>query len=148
MTEVNAALFAQLHIYGTFNVPINQNTGEGPKKLGQRSVPTEFGLTNIPAITVNYSYKPQGLGTPGTAGNELYEALEPGVQVTTVVLDAIDGETDALVAADIADIYLMEAGVRSKGETGEGEFDQKQVMQQMIVVGGKAIAEDHALAAV
>ena len=145
--EVTAALFGSLHLYTPFNVQPSQNTGEGPRKLGAQSVPTENGLVNYPAVDVQYSYKPQDLGTPGSAGNELYELLVPGEQVTVVVLNDLDGDTDTVTAGDIADIYLMECGVRRKGETGEGEFDQFSVMQSMIVVGGEPIAEDQALAA-
>ena len=32
--EVSAALFGSLHLYTPFNVTPNQNTGEGPRKLG------------------------------------------------------------------------------------------------------------------
>lgn len=146
--EVSAALFASLHLYTPFNVTPSQNTGEGPRKLGQRQVPTELGLTSYPAVEITYSYDPQALGTPGGDGNELYEALVPGDQVTVVVLDGLDGEeTDSVTAGDIADIYLMECGVRRKGQTGDDEYAKFNVSQSLIVVGGQPIAEDHALAA-
>jgi hypothetical protein len=148
LTEVNAALFASLHLYTPFNVTPSQNTGEGPRKVGQRQVPTELGLVSFPAVEVSYSYVPQELGTPGSDGNELYEALVPGDQVTAVVLDGLDGEnTSAVVAGDICDIYLMECGVRRKGQTGDDEYAKLNTLQSLIVVGGAPIAEDHALAA-
>lgn len=145
--EVSAALFASLHLYTPFNVTPNQNTGEGPRKLGAQSVPTENGLVNYPAVEIQYSYKPQDVGTPGADGNELYELLVPGTQVTVVVLDDVDGDISAVAAGDVADVYLMECGVRRKGATGDGEFDQFSVTQSLIVVGGEPVAEDHVLAA-
>lgn len=145
--EVSAALFGSLHLYTPFNVTPNQNTGEGPRKLGAISVPTENGIVNYPAVEIQYSFKPQDLGTPGSDGNELYEALVPDAQITVVVLDDMDGDISSVTAGDIADIYLMECGVRRKGQTGDGEFDQFSVTQSLIVVGGEPIAEDHALAA-
>lgn len=145
--EVNAALFASLHLYTPFNVQPTQNTGQGPRKLGAQTVPTENGLVNYPAVDVQLSYKPQDLGTPGEPGNELYEALVPGSQVTAVVLDDLAGDISAVTVGDISDVYLMECGVRRKGQTGDGEFDQFSVMQSLIVVGGEPIAEDHVLAA-
>ena len=75
------------------------------------------------------------------------ELLVPGTQLTVVVLDDMDGDIDAVVAGDVADIYLMECGVRRKGQTGDGEFDQFSVTQSLIVVGGEPVAEDQALAA-
>jgi hypothetical protein len=147
LAEVNAGLQASLHLYTPFNVTPTQNTGEGPRKLGSKFVPQENGVTTYPAVEIEYSYLPQELGTPGTAGNEVYEALEPGEQLTAVVLNGIDGDKDPLVAGDIADVYLVEAGVRRKGETGDGEFDQLSTKQNLVIVGGEPIVEDHALAA-
>lgn len=145
--EISAALFGSLHLYTPFNVQPNQNTGEGPRKLGATTVPTENGLTNYPAVEIQYSYKPQELGTPGADGNELYEALTKDTQLTVVVLDDVDGDISAVVAGDVADIYLMECGVQRKGQTGDGEFDQFSVMQSLVVVGGEPVAIDRVLAA-
>jgi len=145
--EITAAMFGSLHLYTPFNVQPSQNTGEGPRKLGVQTVPTELGLTNFPAVDVQYSYLPQELGTPGADGNELYELLVPGTQVTVVVLNDLPGDSSSVTAGDVADIFLMECGVRRKGETGDGEFDQFSVMQSLIVVGGEPIAEDQVLAA-
>jgi hypothetical protein len=147
IAEVNAGIFASLHFYGNFNVTPNQNTGEAPRKLGSKVSPQRLGLVTYPAVDASYSYMPQDLGTPGSDGNEVYEALVPGDQVTVVVLDGVDGEETSTVAAgDISDIYLMEVGARRKGETGDGEFDEKQCTTSLIVVGGEPIATDHALA--
>lgn len=146
-TEVNAGILAGCHIYGSFNVTPSQNTGEGPRKLCSDFSPTQLGITNYPAVDVQYSYMPQDLGTPGSDGNEVYEALEPGTQVTAVVLEGVDGQTDTVAAGDVSDVFLMECGVRRKGATGDGEFDEKSVTQSLVVVGGEAIATDHALAA-
>lgn len=147
LTEANAGLFASLHIYGDFNVTPTQNTGEGPRPLGTVQVPTELGLVNYPAVTVQYSIVPQELATPGANGNEVYEALVPGAKVTVLVLDGFDGEASTLTAGDVADVFLMECGIRAKGQTGDGEFDKKTATSQLIVVGGEPIAENHALAA-
>lgn len=145
--EVTAAMFGALHLYTPFNVQPSQNTGEGPRKLGSQNVPTELGLTNFPAVDLQYSYMPQEVGTPGAPGNELYELLVPGSTVTVVVLNDLPGDSSAVSAGDVADVYLMQCGVRRKGETGESEYDQFSVSQSLIVVGGEPVAEDHVLAA-
>ena len=144
LAEVNAGIFASLHFYDDFNVTPSQNTGQGPRKLGSRVTPTRLGLISYPAVDAQYSYLPQSLGTPGAAGNEVYEAFVPGNQNTVVVLDGKDGEeTTAVAANDIGDIFLMECGVYRKGQTGTGEFDELSVTQSLIVVGGEPIATDH-----
>lgn len=145
--EVNAALFASLHMYTPFNVTPSQNSGEGLRKLGSKFSPTELGMTNYPAVDVQYSYVPQELGTPGADGNELYELMVPGDILTIVVLDGIDGETSAVTAGDVADVYLVECGIRRKAPTGDGEFDQFAITQSLVIKGGEPVAEDVVLAA-
>lgn len=145
--EINAALFSALHMYTPFMVVPTQNSGEGPRKLGSAYTPTELGTVNYPAVEIQYSYLPQELGTPGAVGNELYEVMVPGTRLTVVVLDDVDGEISSVAAGDVADIYLVECGVRRKGATGDGEYDHFSVSQTLIVVGGEPVAEDHVLAA-
>jgi hypothetical protein len=147
VTEVNAALFASLYIVGDFAVTPSQNTGAGPSKLGASVTPTKLGRVTYPAVDVQYTYVPQALGTPGSAGNEVYEALVPDNQVTIVVLDGYDGQASTVTAGDISDQFLMKCGKRRKGRTGEGEQDEVSVTQTLVVVGGEPITEDHALAA-
>lgn len=146
-TEVNAGLFAALHFYGDFSVTPSQNTGEAPRKLGSAIQPQQFGLTTYPAVEASYSYVPQALGTSGSDGNEVYEALVPEDRVTIVVFDGIDGDIDEIDATDVGDVFLMECGKRRKGQTGDGEFDEKSVTQALIIVGGEPLAEDHVFSA-
>lgn len=147
LTEVNAAIYAQCHLIGGFTPTAEQTTGEGPVAMCEEFGETEFGRTTYAPTEAQYFYMPQELGTPGAEGNEVYEALEPGAQVTTVILHGVAGKTDALVAGDVADVFLMEAGKRRKGQTGDGEFDKKSVTQSLRVVNGSPVVEDHPLAA-
>lgn len=147
LAEVNAAFFASLHLYTPFNATPNQNTGQGPRKLGTDSVPTENGLVTYPPVDVEYSYMPQALGTPGGDGNELYELLEPGTKRTAVVFDDLKGDLDAIPANAVGDVLLVDPGVRRKGATGDGEFDKNSVKQSLVVAGGLPIAVDHKFAA-
>lgn len=149
--EINAALFAALHLYTPFNVTPTQNTGEGPRKLGAKSVPMENGIVSYPAVDVQGSYLPQELGTPGAVGNEVYEMFKTaeaaGNSLTAVVLDGIDGDVSAVAVGDVADVYLVEPGVIRKGATGEGEFDHIAFNCSLVVVGGEPVAIDRVLAA-
>ena len=147
VTEINAGLFATCHIYGRFNATPNQNSGEGPRKWCSKNTPTRLGTSTYPIIEVQYSYKPQELGTPGAAGNEVYEALEPDAVLTAVLLAGIDGKSNSVAAGDVCDVLLVRAGKRRKGVTGEGEFDELSTSQMVEVVNGEAVAEDHVIAA-
>lgn len=146
LVEVNAGLAAQCHIYGQFNVTPTQNTGEGPRKNCSATAPTRNGLVTFPAVEMQYSYMPQKLGTPGSPGNEVYEALEPDVQITAVVINGVNGQISTVPTSAVSDVYKLEAGVRRKGATGDGEFDELSVTQSMIVLGGAPVVEDHVLA--
>ena len=145
--EINAGVFLSLHLYTPFNVQPNQNTGEGPRKLGSESVPTENGLVTYPAVECSYSYLPQALGTPGNAANKAYETLVPGTKRTVVVLNDVDGDQSTVTVGQVADIYLIDPGVRRKGQTGDSEFDQFNILQSLVGVGGAPVAEDRVLAA-
>lgn len=151
LVEVNAALQASLHLYTPFNVTPTQNTGEGPRKLGAKTVPQENGLVSYPAVEVQGSYLPQELGTPGTVGNEVYEALkdayEAGDSLTVTVFDGIDGDTDPIPANAVGDVYLVEPGVIRKGATGDGEFDHLSFTSSLVIAGGEPVAIDHVFAA-
>ncbi|WP_300680760.1 hypothetical protein [Nocardioides sp.] len=147
LSEINDSLFASLFLYSPFDFTPNQNTGEAPKKLGSTVSETEFGNINYPAVEAQYSYVPQKLGTPGYAANAVYELLEPGTILTAVVLDGYDGTVDEIAAGDVADVFLIKAGVRKKGRTGDGEYDRVSAKQSLLVVGGEPIVEDHKIAA-
>lgn len=151
LAEVNAALFASLHLYTPFNVTPTQNVGEGPRKLGAKTVPQENGLVTYPAVEVQGSYLPQELGTPGAVGNEVYEMFKTAEAasgtLTAVVLDGLDGDISAVAAGDVADIYLIEPGVIRKGATGEDEFAHLSFLCSLVISGGEPIAIDHVLAA-
>lgn len=146
-TEVNAALFAGLHLYTPFKVTPTENSGEGPRKLGAESSPTSRGLKNYPAVEISYSYMPQDAATPGADGNELFDILTEGAVVTVVVLNDLDGDISAVATGDVAHVYLMECGAQREDETGEGEFDEFAIRQNLYVKGGEPLALHHALAA-
>ncbi|MFE6645660.1 hypothetical protein ACFVJS_03795 [Nocardioides sp. NPDC057772] len=148
LVEVNAGLSAGLYMYGDPSLRPNQNTGEGPRRVAAKAVPTEFGTVTYPPVDVQISFKPQELGTPGADGNEAYEALEIGSEVTVVVFYGIDGRTATVPANAVGDVFLMEIGdVKGKGRTGDGEFDHLSTMLQMVVQGEGPIKEDHVFAA-
>jgi hypothetical protein len=141
--EVNAALFAGCYFYGDLDLAVTQNTGEGPRKACATIVQTEEGNTNFPAIEVQYSYKAQLLGTPGSEGNELYEALEPGTEVTMSVFYALDGRLPEIPDGAIGDVVRVKCLRRRKTRTGDGEFDQHSITQLLIPQGGDFVVEDH-----
>lgn len=151
LVEVNAGLQAALHLYVPFNVTPSQATGEGPRKLGAKTVPQQNGTVTYPAVDVSGSYMPQLAGTPGGEGNELYDLMKAaeasGDKITTIVFDDLDGDLSSIPANAVGDVYLTEPGVIRKGQSGDGDFDEFNFMTSLVIVGGEPIAIDHVFAA-
>lgn len=149
-TEVNAALFAALHMYTPFNVTPTQNTGEGPRKLGSKVAPQQNGLVTYPAVEVQSSYNPQEAGADGGEGNELYDVFKAaavaGDRLTIAVFDGLDGNLSAIPTSAVGDVYLVEPGVIRKGQTGDGEFDEFSFTVSLVISGGEPIVVDHIFA--
>lgn len=151
LVEVNAAFFASLHMYTPFNVTPSQTTGEGPRKLGAKSVPQQNGTVTYPAVDVSASFMPQLAGTPGGDGNELYDVFKAaeaaGDKLTISVFDDLDGDLSAIPPNAVGDVYLVEPGVIRKGQTGDDDFAEWNFMTSLVIVGGEPVAIDHVFAA-
>lgn len=139
--ELNAGLFAQCHIYGQFEPTPSQNTGAAPTKLCSKQEEDELGRVKYPAFDVQYSYVPQSLGTPGAAGNEMYEQSVPGTYQYAYIVDGLDGEaTGALTTGAVVNRgFKVEVGEYREGQTGTGEFDEFSCTQSYVPKGGRLV---------
>ncbi len=151
LVEVNAGLQSSLHLYVPFNVTPSQTTGEGPRKLGAKTVPQQNGTVTYPAVEVSASYMPQLAGAPGGVGNELYDLMKAaeasGDKITAVVFDDLEGDLSAIPTSAVGDVYLTEPGVIRKGQSGDGDFDEFNFTTSLVIVGGEPVAVDHVFAA-
>lgn len=147
LAEINAGIFITCHIYDSFAPEVTQNTGEGPRKLCAKSVPTKLGQVTYAINDVQYSYVPQEMGTPGAAGNEAIEALTPGTRLYIAEANGVDGETGVLATADVVNLYHVECGEQRRGQTGDGEFDEFSVTQSFVLADGSEPTYDYVLPA-
>lgn len=145
--ELNAGLFVQCHIYGNFSGTPTQNVGSGPQKMCTKVTPQELGNITYEIADVQYSYVPQKMGTPGSAGNEAIEALTPGTDVYVAEGVGIDGKTGALDTGDVVNLYHLECGVQRRGQTGDGEFDRFSVTQSFVLKNGAEPTFDYVVPA-
>lgn len=145
--ELNAGKFITCHIYGNFSAQPSQNVGEAPRKMCAKSIPQEFGNVTYPVNDLQYSYVPQDLGTPGSPGNEAFEAFAEGTEVYLFEGPGIDGESPSLATGDVINLYHVEAGLQRRGMTGDGEFDQFSVTQGFVMVDGSAPQYDYVVPA-
>lgn len=141
--NLNAGFFGQCHIYGAeaLSPQPNQNTGTAPPKLCTKVEEQRFGRTTWPAFDVQYSIKPQELGTPGADGNEMYELLVPGTHVWFNIANDLDGEaTSAFATGDVINGgFYVEVGEYREGQTGTGEYDEFSCTQTLLPKGGRRL---------
>jgi hypothetical protein len=139
--ELNAGLFAQCLIYGRLNAQPSQNTGEAPRKGCSKISDQRLGLTTYPSFDVSYSYMPQDAAAAGGDGNELYDILVPDTEVYVYLAEGLDGEdTSVLATADVVNNgFKVKVGEYREGVTGDGEFDEMNVMQALVPQGGRLL---------
>lgn len=110
-----------------------QNTGE-TRRFCSKQTFQRGGRVSYTISPLVYTYLPQELGTPGHAGNKVYEALAEGNTGFLVVAYGIAPGTP-LVATDIADIFPVECLVQDKQARGSDEFAPLTVTQTLGVTG-------------
>lgn len=147
--ELNAGKFLTCHIYeGVPSVTPTENIGEGKRKACHRVVPQERGNVTYPGLTVEYSYLPQEMGTPGNAANLAIETLTEDAIVYGVIGDGIDGETSALTTGDVVTLLPnLECCTQARGITDSGEFGQFSVKQTLILKDGQTPLYDYVVPA-
>lgn len=145
--ELNAGLFVQCHIYGTFSGTPSQEVGAAPQKMCTKVTPRQLGNVTYEIADVQYSYVPQKMGTPGSPGNEAVEALTPGTDVYVVEGAGIDGTTGALDTGDVVNLYHLDCGVQRRGQTGDGQFDEFSVTQSFVMSNGEEPTFDYVVPA-
>lgn len=135
--ELNAGLFVQCHIYGTFSGTPTQSVGAGPQKMCTKVTPQQLGNITYEIADVQYSYVPQAMGTVGSDGNEAIEALTPGTDIYVAEGPGIDGTTALVALNDVVNLYHLECGVQRRGQTGDGEYDEFSVTQSFVLANGE-----------
>lgn len=129
-TDLNAAtsVEATMAMYGTFNPTANVNTGNSPARLGTTvQLPVE-GNAQLQPIQMGYPYDPSADDTD--ANNKLKALLAQGTTVYAVVRRGVPKET-AFAAGDVVKVYQLDCGYQDLNQTGEDEFAEYQVQQNL-----------------
>lgn len=134
--ELNAGEFITCHIYGEFGATPSQNVGEAPRKMCSKTNPQRLGTTTYAINDIQYSYNPQATNTSGGAGNEAFDILTEDAEVWLVEGPGIDGESSTLATNDMVNVYHVRCGVRRRGRTGDGEFDEFSITQSFVMADG------------
>lgn len=134
VTELNGGTDVSCFLMPDWDGPTaTQNTGE-KRRFCSRETFTSLGRVRWEIAPLSYTYLPQQLGTPGAAGNEVYEALAAGNTGYLYLGYGIEPEAD-FEESDIADGFPVECGAQSKPPRGADEFAPLTVTQTLAVSG-------------
>lgn len=114
-----------------------QNLGDS-RRFCSRQTFQQGGRTTWSIAPLSYTYLPQELGTPGHAGNEVYEALAAGNTGVVIIGYGIDPAAN-FAAGDIADLFPVECLAQTKPANGSDEFAPLIVTQTLAVSGVVAL---------
>lgn len=129
-SEINAAssVEATMAMYGSFNPQVNVNTGNAPARLGTtEQLPVE-GNAQLQPIQVGYPYDPSQ--DEVAEDNKLKALLAQGTELYAVVRKGVPKDIDP-AAGDVVEVYKLVCGYQNLGQTGEDEFAEYNVQQNL-----------------
>lgn len=139
-TEINAAtsLEVTLAAYGTWNAPVNVNTGNSPRRIGTTVQLPQEGNAQRQVIPFPYPVNPS-LPDSDDA-NKVKAFLAEGTEFYALVRRGTDKDT-AFAADDIGLMYHLRAGYQPEATpTGDDEFAEYQIMQNLIPLTTNPVA--------
>jgi hypothetical protein len=133
-TEVNATSSVEgtLAMYGSWDAPVNVNTGNAPTRVGTTVQLPQEGNAQRQVIPVAYPVDPSADKTD--PNNKLWALLAEGAEVYVFVRRGVDKDTDFAVG-DRGYVYRCVAGFQPEpSRTGDDEFAEYQVAQNLVPV--------------
>lgn len=123
------------HVVGDWWPSATTNKVDRARKMCQTKVTQALGTTTHETPTLQYTYKPQSVGTAGAAGNEAYEALPEGA--TRYLLQRLgkDG-TSAIATGDKYRLFPVELGPQIPGTSSEDEGGEFVINQEVSFASG------------
>ena len=92
-TEATAGKNLSCHVLGSWWPTATTEKVSRQRKMCQTKVTQSLGSTTWDAPALQYTYNPQTVGTPGSDGNEAYEALPEGAIRYLAMRIGISGRT-------------------------------------------------------
>lgn len=136
-TEVKAATSVEgTMAIRAWNPTVNVNTGNAPARLGTKVQQPVEGNVQQQAIALGYPYDPSK--PDSDANNKLKALLAEGSTVWAVVRKGVDKDTDWTVA-DQVEVYKVTCGYQDEGQSGDDEFAEYEVHQNLMPTSPKTI---------
>lgn len=132
-TEINAASSVNVScfLYSGGVGTATTNKGSAPRRICTKAELQQFGVTNYEVTDLSYVYNPQAADS--TDDNKAKAALTEGSEVYLIVRKGLDAETAAYATGQYVDVWHVELGPQNRGVTGDGEFDEFNIVQSVIV---------------
>lgn len=132
-TEINAASSVEATFFvRDFAPTAAQNKGAAPRVLGTKGQAQGLGIVNYDVPTLRYVYDPQG--DPTAEANKLKELLAPGTELYFIERKGLDPETVDWAVGQKTRVHHLRVGEQNETRSGDGEFDQFEVTQELVYV--------------
>lgn len=128
LAEITASDNITCHVVGDWYASAETNKVARQRKMCQTKVTEALGVSTWQTPDLMYTYLPQSVGTPATAGNEAYEALVEGATVYLLQRLGKGGKT-AITTGDEYLLWPVELGPQVPGPSADdegGEFIMTQ----------------------
>lgn len=134
-TEVDAGENISCHMVGDWWPTATTEKVSKQRKMCQTTTAQSLGTTTYETPALQYTYNPQTVGTPGSGGNEAYEALEPGTTVFLVQRLGKAGNTP-VASGDAYRLIAVELGPRVPGTSADDAGGEAVINQEVSFAPG------------
>lgn len=128
--ELTAGKNITMHLLGQWFPTAATDKVTRQRKMGQTKTTPSLGTTTWDAPALQYTMNPQTVGTPGSAGNEAYEALPEDAVRYLVLFTGVPGDT-APAATDAYQIIGFETGPQVRGQSADDAGAEAIVTQEI-----------------
>lgn len=134
-TEANAGVNISCHMIGDWWPSATTEKVARSRKMCQVKTTTSLGTTTWETPALQYTYNPQTISTPGSDGNEAYEALPQGGEVFLLQRIGVSGST-TLAADDAYRLIPVELGPQVPGVSSDDAGGEVTITQEIAFLGG------------
>lgn len=133
--ELAAGENISCHLYGDWWATAETEGVTRQRKACSTQAPQGKGTTTWSTPTMSYSYNPQTVSTPASAGNEAYEALEDDSQVVLLKFIGVDPKTTPPTGTDYI-AYPLDLGPRVEAASADDAGGEASITQAVFLQAG------------
>jgi hypothetical protein len=136
VAEMAAGENISCHLFGDWWATAETEGVTRVRKACSTQAPQGKGTTTWSTPALNYSYNPQTIDTPSSAGNEAYEALPSDDQVVLVKMIGVDSKASASTAGEGYIAYPLDLGPQVESPSSDDAGAEAQITQAAFLQAG------------